>query len=101
VALTMHHEAKPQPPFGGVLAVYNPHLDTVAHLLVVVGGVQLMRFTLRRQLIAGLRAAVICLALVLAIVTPWMLTVSVAAGAILVTLHLIETHRSLLGRQMP
>jgi hypothetical protein len=68
---------------------------------LVVGGVQLVRCTLRRQLIAGLRAAVICLALVLAIVTPWMLTISIAAGAILVTLHLIETHRSFQGRQMP
>jgi hypothetical protein len=34
---------------------------------------------------------VICLALFLAMVTPWMLTVAVAAGAILLVLHLIGT----------
>jgi hypothetical protein len=85
----------------GVLADHSPRLDTVARLLLLVGGVQLVRCTLRQQVIAGLRAAVICLALVLAMITPWMLTVSVAAGAILVALHLIENHRGRPGHQMP
>jgi hypothetical protein len=72
----------------------NPQFDTAARLLLIVGGVQLIRFVRRGHIIAGLRAAVICLGLVLALVTPWMLTVAVVAGAILLVLHAVDSFQS-------
>jgi hypothetical protein len=74
-----------------ILADRNPCFDTDARLLLIVGGVQMVRFVRRGQIIARLRAAVICLGLVLGMATPWMLTVAVVAGAILLVLHLVET----------
>jgi hypothetical protein len=82
-----------------VLADGNPRFDTAARLLLIVGGVQFVRFVRRGQIIAGLRAAVICLGLVLAMATPWMLTVMVVAGTILLVLHLLESFQS--RRRMP
>jgi hypothetical protein len=84
-----------------ILADRNPQFDTATRLLLIVGGVQLVRFVRRGQIIAGLRAAVICLGLALAIATPWMLTVAVVAGAILLVLHLAETYRVQSSRYRP
>jgi hypothetical protein len=66
-------------------------LDTVALLILMLGVVQFVRGTMRSQIIGGLRAAVIAVALVLAMRTPWMLTISIVAGAVLASLHLINT----------
>ena len=80
--------------FLSILADRNPQFDTAARLLLIVGGVQLVRFVRRGQIIAGLRAAVICLALVVGVVTPWMLSVAVVASAILLLLHLVESFQA-------
>jgi hypothetical protein len=82
---------------GGVLVLlvtltnHNPQFDIVACLILLVGGVQFVRHTMHGQVIAGLRAAVIGVALVLAMVTPWMLTITIVACAILFALHLLDT----------
>jgi hypothetical protein len=65
--------------------------DSVALLIVIIGVVQFVRGTMRGRITAGLRAAVISVALVLAILTPWMLTMAIVAGALLVALHLVDT----------
>jgi hypothetical protein len=77
-----------------ILADRNPRFDTAARLVLIVGGIQLVRFVCRGLIIAGLRAAVICLGLVLAMATPWMLTAAVLAGAALLALHLLEAFLS-------
>ena len=75
-----------------VLANRRFHLDTVAPLLLIIGGVQFVRGTMRGRIIAGLRSAVIGVALMLAMSTPWMLTICIVAGAILVALQLVDKH---------
>jgi len=74
-----------------VLANRTFHLDTVAPLLLIIGCVQFVRGTMRGQSIAGLRAAVIGVALTLAMITPWVLTICIVAGALLVALQLVDT----------
>jgi hypothetical protein len=75
-----------------VLANHAFHLDGVASLILRIGVVQFVRGTMRGQIIAGLRAAVIGVALMLAMMTPWVLTICIVAGAMLVALHLVDTH---------
>ncbi len=77
---------------GGVLvliaALANRTLpfDSVAALLLLIGVVQFVRSTMRGQIIAGLRAAVIGVALMLAMMTPQVLTICSVAGALLLAL---------------
>jgi hypothetical protein len=40
--------------------------------------------------VAGLRAAILCGALVLAMLTPWALRAAVVTGTLLLVLHLVE-----------
>ena len=82
-----------------VLANCAFHLDTIAPLILIIGIVQFVRGTMRGQIIAGLRAAVIGVALMLAMMTPWMLTICIVAGALLVALHLVDKHRILSHRR--
>ena len=82
-----------------VLANRDPQFDSVAALILVIGIVQFVRGTRRGQIIAGLRAAVIGVALMLAMITPWMLTICIVAGATLVALHLVDTRRILSHRR--
>jgi hypothetical protein len=68
--------------------------DSIAALLLLIGGIQLVRFTRQGKFAVGLRAGVICVALVVASETPWMLTSCVITAATLATLHISE----ILGR---
>ena len=76
-----------------VLANRNPQFDNVAALILIIGVIQFVRSTMRGQISAGLRAALIGVALMLAMITPWMLTICMVAGAMLVALHLADKHR--------
>jgi hypothetical protein len=75
------------------LANRTPQFDSVAALILTIGVVQFVRGTMRGQIIAGLRAAVIGVALMLAMLTPWVLTICIVAGTLLVALHLVDDHR--------
>jgi hypothetical protein len=66
-------------------------LDTVALLILMLGVVQFVRHMMLHQIVAGFRGAVIAVALMLAMITPWVLTVCIVAGALLVALHLVDT----------
>jgi hypothetical protein len=76
-----------------VLANRNSQFDSVAILILIIGVVQFVRATIRGQIIAGLRAAVVGVALMLAMITPWVLTICIVAGTLLVALHLVDDHR--------
>jgi hypothetical protein len=73
------------------LANRTPQFDSVAALILTIGAVQFVRGTMCGRIIAGLRAVVLSVALVLAMLTPWMLTISIVAGTMLVALHLFDT----------
>jgi hypothetical protein len=73
------------------LANRTPQFDSVAALILTLGVVQFVRGTMRGQVIAGLRAAVIGVVLTLAMITPWVLTICIVASALLVTLQLVDT----------
>jgi hypothetical protein len=76
-----------------VLANRTFQRDSVAPLILIIGVVQFARGMMRKQIITGLRAAVIGVALVLAMRTPWILTISIVAGALLLALHLVDKQR--------
>jgi hypothetical protein len=94
------------PMFCGVLLVLvmlahrTFRLDTVALLILMLGVVQFVRATMHGQFIAGLRAAVIGVAFGLAMITPWMLTITIVTGTLLAALHLVDT-RSIPGHRRP
>jgi hypothetical protein len=94
------------PMFCGVLMVLVMlahrifRLDTVVLLLLSIGVVQFVRATMHGQFIAGLRAAVIGVAFVLAMSTPWMLTITIVTGTLLAALHLVDS-RSIPGHRRP
>jgi|SRR5581483_1971035 len=77
-----------------LLLGYGPNAtidqDSIAALLVLIGCVQLVRFTRQGKFTLGLRAVVICLALVVMGETPWMLTSCAITGATLAILHISE-----------
>ena len=81
------------------LANHIPQFDSVAPLILIIGVVQFVRGMIRNQIIAGLRAAVIGVALMLAMITPWVLTICMVAGVMLVALHLVDKHRILSHRR--
>ena len=84
---------------GGVLVLLatlanrNPQFNSVAALILTIGVVQFARCTMRGQVITGLRAAVIGVAFLLTMITPWALTICIGAGALLVALHLVDNQR--------
>jgi hypothetical protein len=67
--------------------------DLIAAMLLLIGSFQLVRCTRQGRFVVGLRAAVLCLALVVASVTPWMLTASIIATTTLGALQLSEIVR--------
>ena len=75
--------------------------DVIAAFLLLIGSVQLVRFTRQPQFVVGLRAALLCLALVVASVTPWTLTTSIIVGAILGALRVSEILRRRPYRHRP
>jgi hypothetical protein len=89
---------------GGMLLLLdvlaNRTLNSVACLLLVVGVIRFVRCTMRGKMITGLRAAAICLAFVLAMITPWMLTITGVTGALLMIMHFAE-HHAVPRRQIP
>jgi hypothetical protein len=76
-----------------VLAHRTFRLDIVVLLILIISVVQFVRGTLRGQVITGLRAAVIGVAFLLTMITPWALTICIGAGALLVALHLVDNQR--------
>jgi hypothetical protein len=73
------------------LASRTSQFDSVAALILTLGVLQFVRGTMRGRIIAGLRAAVIGVALTLAMLTPWVLTICIVASALLVALQLVDT----------
>jgi hypothetical protein len=73
-----------------ILTNRNSPFDNIARLLLIIGGVQLIRQARRGLVVAGLRAAVLCLALLLAMMTPWWLIIMFLTGIILAILSIVE-----------
>lgn len=75
--------------------------DFMAVLLLLMGFVQLARFTCQGRFTIGLRVGVLCLALVVISETPWMLTPCAITAATLAALYVREVLIRMLHPHLP